>query len=77
MISKLDGRVRKLEREARPQGLRAAIQVFVARDENKYRPGALNPNNPILQQGVDDNFRSRGRKEKFPFFLKAGRSSKM
>jgi hypothetical protein len=55
MISKLDGRVRKLEREARPKGLRTAIQGFVARDENKYRPGALNPNNPILQQGVDDN----------------------
>jgi hypothetical protein len=43
MISKLDGRVRKLEREARPKGLRAAIQGFVARDENKFRPGALGP----------------------------------
>jgi hypothetical protein len=55
MISKLDGRVRKLEREARPKGLRAAIQGFVARDENKRRPGALDPNNPILQQGVDND----------------------
>src|SRR5262245_1477656 len=56
MISKLDRRVRKLEREARPKGLRAAIQGFVARDENKRRrPGALDPNNPILQQGVDND----------------------
>jgi hypothetical protein len=55
MISKLDGRVRKLEREARPKGLRAAIQGFVARDEGKRRPGALDPNNPLLQQGVDDD----------------------
>src|SRR5262245_15991791 len=55
MIFRLDGRVRKLEREARPKGLRAAIQGFVARDESKRRPGALNPNDPILQQGVDDD----------------------
>lgn len=43
-----------MELEARPKGLRAAIEGFVARDENKLRPGALNPNDPILQQGVDD-----------------------
>ena len=55
MISKLDGRVRKLEREARPKGLRAAIQGFVSRNENKRRPGALDPNNPLLQQGVDND----------------------
>jgi hypothetical protein len=40
---------------ARRDRRRFAIQGFVARDENKRRPGALNPNDPILQQGVDDD----------------------
>jgi hypothetical protein len=50
MISKLDGRVRKLEREARPKGLRAAIQGFVARDENKLRPGTREQQDERLTQ---------------------------
>ena len=48
----LKRRIERMERELKPGELRAVIEGFF---DDSGAPGALDPDNPALQQGVDEN----------------------
>ena len=58
MISRLERRLGRLEAKLKPQALRAAIDGILkwsAAADSGYEPAPLPPNDPRLDQGVDEH----------------------